>query len=68
MVSPPGTGAGQDMQSGQPLRLLTPLLADYGVKAVFSGHDEMYEHAIVDGIHFYDIGIGGDGLRGATYG
>ena len=28
----------------------------------------MYEHAIVDGIHFYDIGIGGDGLRGTTYG
>ena len=28
----------------------------------------MYEHAIVDGIHFYDIGIGGDGLRGPTRG
>ena len=23
----------------------------------------MYEHSIVNGIHFYDIGIGGDGLR-----
>ncbi len=61
---PAGTGTGYDSQSGQPMRLLTPLLADYGVKAVFSGHDEMYEHAIVDGIHFFDIGIGGDGLRG----
>lgn len=65
---PAGDGAGFDKQSGQPLRLLTPLLAEYGVKAVFSGHDEMYEHAMVDGIHFYDIGIGGDGLRGAMSG
>jgi hypothetical protein len=65
---PAGDGPGLDKQSGQPLRLLTPLLAEYGVRAVFSGHDEMYEHAIVDGIHFYDIGIGGDGLRGTTYG
>ncbi len=64
----PGTGAGQDNQSGQPMRALTPLLAQYDVKAVFSGHDEMYEHAIVDGIHFFDIGIGGDGLRGTTFG
>jgi hypothetical protein len=49
----------------------------YGVDAVFGGHDEMYEHSVVTGtevspeglespqeIHFYDIGIGGDGLRG----
>lgn len=54
----------QDTQSGQPLRALTPLLAQYGVRAVFSGHDEMYEHAIVGGIHFFEVGIGGDGLRG----
>ncbi|MHB0958334.1 MAG: metallophosphoesterase [Pirellulaceae bacterium] len=63
-----GVGTEQDNQSGRPLRLLTPLLSDYGVSAVFSGHDEMYEHAIVEDIHFYDVGIGGDGLRGATYG
>lgn len=65
---PAGEGPGLDKQSGQPLRLLTPLFATYGVSAVFSGHDEMYEHALVDGIHFYDIGIGGDGLRGTTFG
>jgi hypothetical protein len=58
----------QATQSGRPMRALTPLLAQYGVKAVFSGHDEMYEHSIVDGIHFYDVGIGGDGLRGADFG
>lgn len=57
-----------DTQSGQPLRALTPLFALYDVKAVFSGHDEMYEHAVVDGIHFYDVGIGGDGLRGFDFG
>ena len=58
----------QATQSGRPMRALTPLLSQYGVKAVFSGHDEMYEHSIVDGIHFYDVGIGGDGLRGADFG
>ncbi len=59
-----GTGAGFDTQSGQPLRVLTPLLDAYDVAAVFSGHDEMYEHSLVDGIHFYDVGASGDGLRG----
>ena len=61
---PAGTGTGFDTQSGQPLRVLTPLLALYDVAAVFSGHDEMYEHSVVDGIHFYDVGASGDGLRG----
>lgn len=66
---PAGTDATlEDTQSGQPLRALTPLLARYGVKAVFSGHDEMYERSVVDGIHFYDVGIGGDGLRGFDVG
>ena len=68
-----GRPAGSDpmleaTQSGRPMRALTPLLSQYGVKAVFSGHDEMYEHSIVDGVHFYDVGIGGDGLRGADFG
>jgi hypothetical protein len=60
----PGKGAGQDQQSGQPMRSLAPLLRKHGVRAVFSGHDEMYEHSIVEGVHYYDVGIGGDGLRG----
>lgn len=59
-----GSGVGFDTQSGQPLRVLTPLLDAYDVAAVFSGHDEMYEHSLVDGIHFYDVGASGDGLRG----
>ncbi len=44
------------------------LFKKYGVDAVFAGHDEMYEHSLVDGVHFFDIGIGGDGLRGPYMG
>ncbi|WP_159651118.1 purple acid phosphatase family protein [Vibrio atypicus] len=68
---PTGSGGfenGQDNQSGVPVRILTPLFKKYDVKAVFAGHDEMYEHSVVDGINFYDIGIGGDGLRGPYFG
>lgn len=74
---PPGLEDGQDTQSGVPVRTLTSLFLRYGVDAVFSGHDEMYERSEVSGIeiksngiveehtiHFYDIGMGGDGLRG----
>jgi len=28
----------------------------------------MYEHSIVDGVHYYDVGIGGDTLRGPEEG
>ncbi|MBL0715891.1 MAG: metallophosphoesterase, partial [Desulfosarcina sp.] len=67
----PGEGGqsnGEDMQSGVPMRVLTSLFKKYGVDAVFAGHDEMYEHSLVDGVHFFDIGIGGDGLRGPYMG
>ena len=56
------------MQSGVPMRVLTSLFKKYGVDAVFAGHDEMYEHSLVDGVRFFDIGIGGDGLRGPYMG
>jgi hypothetical protein len=59
---PPGGGKGSDEHSGTPLRVLAPLLRKYGVRAVFSGHDQLYEHSIVDGVHYYGVGIGGDGL------
>lgn len=74
---PPGEKPHQDILSAQPLQTLTPLFLRYGVDAVFGGHDEMYEHSVIAGteispegletahaIHFYDVGIGGDGLRG----
>ncbi|MCA9093544.1 MAG: hypothetical protein KDA68_08670, partial [Planctomycetaceae bacterium] len=63
-----GNNAGFDTQSGQPVRILTSLFQQYGVDAVFSGHDEQYQHSLVSGIHFFDVGIGGDGLRGPSSG
>lgn len=74
---PAGEKPKGDILSSQPLQTLTPLFLRHGVDAVFGGHDEMYEHSVVSGIevssdgiedahdiHFYDVGIGGDGLRG----
>jgi len=73
---PPGIDSQQDEQSGMPVRQLTALFFKYGVDAVFSGHDEMWERSELSGVeelpdggsrpynlHFYDVGIGGDGLR-----
>jgi 3',5'-cyclic AMP phosphodiesterase CpdA len=78
---PPGESAGQDPQSGQPLRAWTPMFMRYGVDVVLSGHDEMFERSSVDGmeiapgrgkvphtVQFYDVGVGGDGLRSAVGG
>lgn len=74
---PAGDADGQDTQSGRPVRALTPLFMRYGVDAVICGHDEIWERSVVTGeetrtsgerashhIHFYDVGTGGDGLRG----
>ncbi len=78
---PAGEGPGQDPQSGQPLRAYTPLFMKYGVDAVIAGHDEMWERSSIEGqewvpgqgkqphtVQFYDVGIGGDGLRKAEKG
>ncbi|MFC5623830.1 T9SS type A sorting domain-containing protein [Algoriphagus winogradskyi] len=57
-------------QVGTPMRILNPMLEKYGVVAVFSGHDELFERSFVDedsdgkGIMYYDVGVAGDGLRG----
>lgn len=72
----PGAGKQLDKQSGNATRILTPLFMEYGVDAVFNGHDEMWERSELSGveiersgharkhtIQFYDVGIGGDGLR-----
>ena len=74
---PPGEEDEFDTQSGVPVRALTPLFLRYGVDAVIAGHDEIWERSEIAGvevspdgrerphtIHFYDVGIGGDGLRG----
>ncbi len=73
---PAGSGPGEDPLSGRPVRALMPLFLEYGVDAVFAGHGEMLERSVVSGIeqsatgprdhmiHVYDVGIGGDHLRG----
>lgn len=68
-------------QSGIAMRALLPVLMKHGVDLVFSGHDEMLErselvypelssdHSIrMSRMQFYDVGIGGDGLRGPSVG
>lgn len=73
----PGVAEGENFASGIPLRRLTPMFMRYGVTAVFNGHDELYEHSVINGkerradgsevdhtLHFFTVGIGGDGLRG----
>jgi hypothetical protein len=59
-----------DNQSGVAMRAYTPLFEEYGVAAVISGHDEMFERSWIDsdgdgiGFHSYDVGVAADGLRG----
>lgn len=78
---PPGIGDSLDNQSGVPVRALTPLFHQYGVDALFCGHDEIWERSLVTGteqlpdsaeiphyLHVYDVGTGGDGLRGPMSG
>ncbi len=67
MSSPQSSG-----QGGTPLRQYHPMFEEYGVIAVFSGHSEMFERSFVDGdgdgvgVHYYDVGVAGDGLRGSV--
>lgn len=58
-----------DEQPGTPTRHLEPLLEQYSVAAVISGHDEMFEVSYADenndgvGIYHWDVGVASDGLR-----
>ncbi|SDE58995.1 purple acid phosphatase family protein [Auraticoccus monumenti] len=60
-------------QGGTPMRQYHPLFERYGVSAVISGHSEMFERSFVDedgdgvGVHYYDVGVAGDGLRGERH-
>lgn len=57
-------------QGGTPMRQYHQLAEKYGVAAVISGHSELFERSFVDedgdgvGVHYYDVGVAGDGLRG----
>jgi len=59
----PGDAVGRDRHSGRPLRALAGLFREHGVRAVFTGHDELYEHSFADGVHYFTVGIGGDALQ-----
>jgi predicted MPP superfamily phosphohydrolase len=46
---------------------LEPLFVRYGVNAVFSGHDHIYERTIPQqGIHYFVTGAGGENRRGGV--
>jgi hypothetical protein len=57
-------------QGGTPMRQYHTLFEEFGVAAVLSGHSEIFERSFVDmdgdgiGVHYYDVGVSGDGLRG----
>jgi len=57
-------------QGGTPMRQYHSMLEEFGVAAVLSGHSEMFERSFVDengdgvGVHYFDVGVAGDGLRG----
>ena len=59
----------KDCNSGVPLRELDPLFHRHGVHLVLAGHDEMLElsatrsHKPEHTVHYWDVGIAGDGLR-----
>ena len=53
----------RDGQSGYPLRKYAPYFEQFGVVAVFSGHSELFERSVYRGVHYYDVGVAGDGLR-----
>lgn len=62
-----GIANNEDSQSGLPMRIYHDLMKTYGVTAVFSGHNELLETVELDGVHYWDVGISGDGLRGPGY-
>ncbi|MEM6900801.1 MAG: metallophosphoesterase [Pseudomonadota bacterium] len=67
---PPSFDSNASGQAGTPMRQYHPIFAQYGVAAVFSGHSEIAERSYVQegedeiGINYYDVGVGGDGMRG----
>ena len=64
-----GTSVTSD-QSGEATRIYLPLLEQYRVAGVFCGHSEVSEMSYIDldgdgyGVHLWDVGAAGDGLRG----
>ncbi len=57
-------------QSGEAMRIYAPMMEQYRVAGVFAGHSEVSEMSFFDtdgdgyGVHLWDVGAAGDGLRG----
>ncbi len=49
-------------QSGLVMRAYTPWFQQYGVAAVFCGHNESFEWSQVGEVQFFDAGVAGDGF------
>ncbi len=47
----------------QPMKQLMPIFQELGVAAVVAGHSHVYEHFLVDEIHYVTAGGGGAGLH-----
>ncbi len=46
---------------------IQPLCIQYGVQAVFGGHNHYYAHALKDGVHHFTLGGGGAPLYDPSY-
>ncbi len=46
---------------------IQPLCVQYGVQAVFGGHNHYYAHTLVDSIHHFTLGGGGASLYQPSY-
>lgn len=54
--------AGPSRGNAAALAALVPVAAAHGVEAIMSGHDNLYEHGIGDGLHYFVTGGGGAAL------
>jgi len=48
-------------------RRLEPLLREYGIKLVLSGHTHMYERSFKDGVHYVVAGPAGGRVNDPSY-
>lgn len=57
-------------QSGEAMRIYTPVAEQFRVAGIFCGHSEVSERSFIDqdndgfGVNLWDVGAAGDGLRG----
>ena len=46
---------------------IQPICIQYGVQAIFGGHNHYYAHALVEGVHHFTLGGGGAPLYAPSY-